>query len=291
MRLERYAGNPILLPDPLHHWEALNVFNAAIAVHNGLFHMLYRGQGLDYVSYIGYAVSPDGTDWWRMDRPVYQQGSPYESRGVEDPRITQIGDTFYMLYTAYSPYGIRLSLAETHNFVHWERRGIILPEEDNKDGVLFPGKIRGRYCLMHRRHPDIWIAYSDNLLHWDDHQAIMRTRPGAWESERIGAAGPPIYTPRGWLLVYHGVDDERVYRLGVALLDLENPAVVLKRQEEPILQPEEPWEIRGDVPNVVFSCGAVLREDGALWVYYGGADRVMALAIASAEQVKGFWGG
>jgi predicted GH43/DUF377 family glycosyl hydrolase len=206
---------------------------------------------------------------------------------VEDPRITRIGDTFYMTYTAYSEHGTRVSLAASSSLIVWERLGIILPDEDNKDAVLFPEKIRGRYVLLHRRPPDVWIACSDDLLHWTDHQILMQPRPGTWEHQKVGGAGPPVKMDQAWLFIYHAVDKDHVYRLGAALLDLNDPTVVLKRQEAPILEPEEEWERHGDVPNVVFSCGQVMTDDG-LYVYYGGADTVIGLATADKEQVLTF---
>lgn len=289
MRLQRYEKNPILLPlpQPLHEWEALNVFNAAVVYHNGLFHMLYRAQGLDYVSRLGYAVSPDGYTWARLDKPVFEPAEPWESYGVEDPRITYIDGTFYMCYTAYSEKGIRACLARSQNLITWERMGIVLPDEDNKDHVLFPEKINGRYAMFHRRYPDIWIAYSDDLLHWTDHTIVMRPRYNLWDELKIGAGGPPIRTPHGWLVIYHGVDEHHVYRLGAALLDLEDPAFVLARPETPILEPEERWECKGDVPNVVFTCANVVLDD-TLYVFYGGADRVMAVATCSFSALLDF---
>jgi len=278
--LKRYSGNPILRPNALHPWEALNVFNAAAVHHDGLFHMLYRAQGVDYVSCIGYGVSEDGFHWSRMDKPVLSPATEFETRGVEDPRVTRIGDTFYMVYTGYSAHSTRVSLAASKNLIAWERLGIILPDEDNKDAALFPEKIGGRYCLLHRRPPDIWLCYSDDLLHWIDHQVIMRPRPNTWEHEKVGIAGPPIKTEHGWLLIYHAVDQDLVYRLGVALLDADDPSIVLHRGEDFILEPREPWEVKGDVPNVVFSCGQVVSDE-TLYVYYGGADRVMAVATCS----------
>jgi predicted GH43/DUF377 family glycosyl hydrolase len=287
LKLQRHSANPILEPNPLHDWEALNVFNAATVHHNGLFHMLYRAQELDYVSHIGYAVSEDGFHWSRLDQPVLSPANEFGTKGVEDPRITRIGDTFYMVYVAYSEHGTRVSLAASSNLIAWERLGIILPGEDNKDAALFPEKIGGRYYLLHRRPPDVWIACSDDLLHWTDHRVIMRPRPGTWDALKIGAAGPPMKTDRGWLFIYHGFAEDKVYKLGVALLDLNDPTVVLKRQEEPILEPEEEWELYGDVPNVVFSCGQVMTED-TLYVYYGGADKVIGVATADNEQVLAF---
>ena len=287
MRLQRYPHNPILLPNPLHAWEALNVFNAAVVYHNGLFHMLYRAQGLDYVSHIGYAVSEDGFHWSRLDRPVLSPREPWEARGVEDPRITHLDGVFYMTYTGYSAQGTRAAMARSTNLITWERMGIILPNENNKDHTLFPEKINGRYALLHRRPPDIWLAYSDDLVHWTDHRIIMRPRPGTWEHLKIGAGGPPIKTPVGWLIVYHAVDARHVYRLGAALLDLEDPSLVRHRSPEPILEPEETWEVKGDVPNVVFACANVVV-DGTLYVYYGGADRVMAVATCPLDDLLAY---
>jgi len=133
----------------LYPWESLNVFNAAVAHHNGLFHMLYRAQGVDYVSRIGYAVSEDGFHWSRLDKPVLSPATEFEIRGVKDPRVTRIGDTFYMVYVGYSTHGTRVSLAASKNLIAWERLGIMLSDEDNKDAALFPEKIGGRYCLSH----------------------------------------------------------------------------------------------------------------------------------------------
>jgi len=285
--LRRYPGNPILKPNPLHEWEALNVFNAAVVHHNGLFHMLYRAQGLDYVSHIGYAVSEDGFHWARLDRPVLSPATEFETRGVEDPRITQIEDTFYMCYTGYSAHGTRASLARSQNLIAWERLGVVLPDEDNKDHALFPEKIGGRYAMLHRRPPDIWLAYSEDLLHWTDHKVIMRPRPGTWEHWKVGAASPPIKTEQGWLLIYHAVDANKVYRLGAALLDLADPSVLLARPDGFILEPRETWECQGQTPHVVFSCGSAVVND-KLYVYYGGADRVIAVATCSMAEMMLF---
>lgn len=282
--LKRYAGNPILEPDLAHAWEALNVFNAAAVYHNGLFHLLYRAQGLDYVSRIGYAASADGYHWLRFDQPVFSPSSSLEGRGVEDPRLTCLDGSFYMVYVAYSALGTRVALAESENLVSWRRVGILLPDEDNKDAALFPAKINGRYCLLHRRVPEIWLAYSSDLLHWTDHQRVLAPRPGAWDELRTGIAGPPIRTEDGWLLIYHTADRNNVYRLGAALLDADDPARVKARLTAPILVPAEPWELKGDVPNVVFSCGQVVK-DGTLYVYYGGADRLIGVATCGLAEL------
>ena len=249
--------------------------------------MLYRAVAMDLVSSIGYAVSRDGFSWSRLDKPVLEPATEFEIKGVEDPRITRIGDIFYMVYVAYSEQGMRVCLASSINLIDWVRLGIILPEEDNKDAALFTEQIDGRFCLLHRRPPDIWIAYSNDLVNWTDHQAIMHPHPGTWETLKIGAAGPPIKTEHGWLFFYHGVGENNVYRLGVALLDLNDPTNVLKRQVKPILEPEQEWERLGDVPNVVFSCGQVVVDD-TLYLYYGGADTVIGLATADTGILHAF---
>jgi predicted GH43/DUF377 family glycosyl hydrolase len=141
--------------------------------------------------------------------------------------------------------------------------------------------------MLHRIHPDIWIAYSDDLIHWNGHRVIMTPRKGYWDSEKIGAGAPPIKTEKGWLIFYHGVDGDNVYRLGVALLDLEDPSIVLKRQEEPVLEPEKYYELEGIVPNVVFTCGAVEVND-TYYVYYGGGDYVIGVATVKKEEVRDF---
>jgi beta-1,2-mannobiose phosphorylase / 1,2-beta-oligomannan phosphorylase len=282
--LTRFAGNPILQPNPFNAWEALNVFNAGVIFHNNLFHMFYRAQGIDYISTIGYAVSTDGYAWSRLDKPVFSPGTDYETRGVEDPRLTALEGKFYMTYTAWSPTGIRTGLAVSENLIAWERLGIMLPGEDNKDTALFSERIGGRFCLLHRREPDIWLGYSDDLRSWGDHQAIMKPVPGGWEAKKIGIGGNPVRIDQGWLLIYHAVDKDNVYRLGVALLDAGNPTKVLARCKDPILEPAEMWEIKGDVPNVVFSCGQVVK-DGVVYVYYGGADRLMGLATCTLKDM------
>jgi len=287
LTLTRYPGNPLLVPSPLNAWETDNVFNAAMARHNGLIYMHYRAQGLDRISRIGCAISSDGYHFNRLLEPVLAPANEFEAFGVEDPRITELDGVFYMLYTAYSPHGTRVSLARSTNLIAWERLGVVLPDEDNKDAALFPEKIGGRYAMFHRRPPDIWLAYSDDLLHWTDHQIIMQPRPGQWDSVRVGAGGPVFKTEWGWLNIYHGYNEDRVYCLGAALHDLDDPARILKRQDEPVLCPLGPFEQWGDVPNVVFTCGGIESED-AYHIYYGGGDHVMAVASVSKADVRAF---
>jgi predicted GH43/DUF377 family glycosyl hydrolase len=285
--LTRYAGNPVLLPSMHNAWESDNVFNAALARYNGLVYMHYRAQGRDRISRIGCAISTDGYRFNRLAHPVFEPEQDYEAFGVEDPRITEIDGVFYMFYTAYSMHGVRIALARSTNLIAWERMGIVIPDEDNKDAALFPGKIGGRFVMFHRRPPDIWIAYSDDLLHWTDHQIAMRPRPGMWDSVRVGAGGPPVKTEAGWLSFYHGYNEDRRYCLGLALHNLDDPVDVIKRQDEPVLIPRGPYEEWGDVPNVVFTCGGIETGDAYL-IYYGGGDHVMCIASASKTDVQAF---
>ncbi len=287
MLLKRYPGNPILKPVVHHEWESLTLFNAAVVRSNGIFQMIYRAQGSDRISRLGYAVSRDGFKWLRLDEPVFEPQENFEAWGVEDPRITQIGDMFFMLYTGYSEQGTRVCMAATKNFVTWERYGVILPKLDDKDAALFPEKIKGRYCLFHRIPDDIWVSFSDDLRNWTDHQAIMEPRVGLWDSVRIGIASPPIKTDAGWLIIYHGYNEAKYYSLGAALLAYDDPTQVLCRPEVPLLTPLTPWEKHGDVPNVVFSDAAVVV-DGQLYVYYGAGDHVLALAMCDMKELMDF---
>ncbi len=302
MKLKRHTTNPILLPDLTSEWECYNVFNPSVIYHNNLFHMHYRAQGLDWVSRIGYAVSEDGVHWNRMRRPVLAPVDANDSRGIEDPRVTEIDGVFYMCYTAYGREyqgngdpthergGILPMIAHSDNLITWERLGPIVRGEDNKDHVLFPRKINGRYAACHRRWPNVWIAYSDDLLAWPDAEMVPIYGPRLdnwWDSKSVGSNGPPIETEAGWLVIYHSYNNDHVYRFGVCLLDLDDPTQVIARPQEPIFEPLELWELRGDVPNVVFS-GANPVVDGIVYVYYGGGDHVIGLTTCRLDELLDF---
>ncbi len=294
MKLQRHPLNPVLLPDPASEWETYNVSNPAVIYHGDLFHMHYRAQGLDWVSRIGYAVSADGVQWNRLRRPVLAPSDALDARGVEDPRVTALDDAFYMTYTAYGQYqgqgepthaggGVTPMIARSENLITWSRVGSIVTGEDNKDHALFPRKINGRYVALHRRPPQVWLAESADLITWPEERMrpLFGPRPdNHWDEKRVGSGGVPIETEHGWLMLYHAYDAAHVYRLGVCLLDLDQPERVIYRPRAFIFEPHELWELRGDVPNVVFS-GANPAVNGTVYVYYGAADHVIGLATCA----------
>src|SRR3989344_5813927 len=210
--------------------------------------------------------------------------------GVEDPRIVKIGNEYYMTYVSISRFnGVSTSLAKSKDFGNWNREGLIFSEQ-NKDCVLFPEKIGGKYVALHRpegffdfRKPSIWISYSPDLIYWGREKSIMQPRPNSWDSERIGAGPPPIRTDKGWLLIYHGVSKKGraiVYSVGAALLDLKDPSKIIARspKNRPLIFPKENYEKKGYIRNVIFPTGIVQTLDKE-WVliYSGGADRVVSV--------------
>jgi predicted GH43/DUF377 family glycosyl hydrolase len=216
---------------------------------------------------------------------VLEPSAEWEEFGCEDPRITPISGSFFVTYTAFSRQGTRLALASTKDFMSFEKHGLVGPDLDDKDFVLFPEKVNGKLAMLHRLDSKIQIAYFDNLDALTDSQEFWSkyvTHVNAfevispkyhWEEWKVGIGPPPIRTDRGWLVFYHGVNVQRIYRVGAALLDLDDPTKTLARSSEPILEPEMDFEKRGIVPNVVFPSGGVIL-NGDLLVYYGGADRI-----------------
>jgi len=338
MKLKKHELNSIVRPTKKNKWESKATFNCGTAYKDGLIHLLYRAVGEDdnYISRLGHAFSRDGTKFKQNDKPVFSPMEEYERWACEDPRITEINNTFYITYVALSKPSCdgggppRTALVTTTDFKSYERLGIITPDgADDRDTVLFPEKINGKYVMLHRPHnwskkyvhnengelylqvngtvdpvkkiikwpieeklnyfpekPSIWIAYSNNIQDWFGHKVIMEPREN-WESEKIGAGTPPIKTDKGWLLIYHGVGYDngiKKYKAGAALLDLNDPSIVIARTKEPILKPEKDYEIFGDVPNVVFPEGsAIIGEE--LHVYYGAADTTCCLATCNLEEL------
>ncbi|RKY41913.1 MAG: glycosidase [Candidatus Makaraimicrobium thalassicum] len=301
MVLKRYKGNPILAPRKENPWESVMVYNCAAIYEDGKVHILYRAQGSKTgVSRLGYASSRDGFHIdERLDEPVFgpDPASDLESLGIEDPRLTRIGDTIYMNYSAYGTsmgmvfpltrVQIGITSISVDDFLekkwNWGDRYYPFYMVDDKNSFFFPEKVNGRYVFVHRIPPHMWIAYSDDLKTWDN-QKILMSPEFDWEYFKIGGGAPPIKTEKGWILIYHGVDRSMHYRLGVALLDLEDPGRVIRRYDKPFLEAEADYEISGVVPNVTFSCGAVVIDD-TLFVYYGGADTVICVATAKVKEV------
>lgn len=298
-QLKRYASHPLLLPLAESAWESENVFNPSVIYANGLFHMHYRAEGKDWTSRIGYAVSKDGIHWNRLREPVLVPSCEYDRKGVEDPRVTYIDGIYYMAYCGnsyYSGHGVNYCgsiypmFAKSRNLIDWEVIGPMVKGEDNKDHMLFSRKFDGRFCSFHRRRPNIWLAFSKYLLDWPESEMreLCGARPDvAWEGKYIGMNGVPIETEAGWIAFYHGADCNHVYRIGVMLLDRNDPSKILARPKTPVLEPRERWECRGDVPNVVFSTTNLLVND-TVYVYYGGADHVIGLATASLKELLDF---
>lgn len=295
IKLDRLSAQPILTPNPENSWEAGAVFNCAAVYKDDLVHLLYRATDItsagsrgQYINSLGYAVSRDGVNFKRFEEPILSNDVEQEARGPEDPRIVEIDGLFHMMYTGFGGRfsgDYRISHATSSDLTSWTRQGILL-DEPNKDASLFPEKINGLYVLLHRRPPDIWLATSEDMSKWRDHKIVMRALPESeWESEKIGIAGPPIRTSEGWLLIYHGVSSSYWYRLGIALLDLDDPTQIIARQPEPILEPYLDWEKHGHVPNVVFSCGQVLIDE-VLYVYYGGADTAIGVAKIDKQDIR-----
>ena len=294
--IKRYSGNPILTKKDV-PYPVATVHNAGMAKYNDKYIMLFRSHNLNGRSIIGKAVSNDGFNF-TVDKEPFLTPSidgifkEYEAYGIEDPRIVFIDDEYLITYSAYSQHGVRIGLAKTKDFKTVERFSLIT-EADYRNVVIFPEKFNGLYARLDRPHSDIspwaiWISYSPDLRYWGDSELIMKPMQYHWDEMKIGPGATPIKTPRGWLNIYHGVFPTMagsVYRLGVALHDLENPSKIIAVGDEWILQPEEKYEITGYVPNVVFTCGAIPEPDGSVKIYWGGADTVMCVGTANIEEL------
>lgn len=312
--LDKHNDNPIISPQPENGWEAFNTLNPAAVYAGDRVHILYRAQGFDYISTVGYAASADGvTIDTRSEQPIYTPRMDYENNvtgkvnpdlmsgggygGCEDPRVTLLGDRVYMTYVAFNGWSsIRLALTSLSltDFLsqrwNWTKPTLISrPGVIDKSGCLLPEKINGKYVFFHRIFPNILIDYVDNLDFngtdgWLKGKYQIKIRPDKWDSRKIGAGAPPIKTKDGWLLIYYGVDDRDAskYHIGAMLLDLQKPEKVLYRTDAPILQPTESYENEGFKPGIAYPCGAVVVKD-ELMVYYGGADSVVCVATAKLD--------
>jgi predicted GH43/DUF377 family glycosyl hydrolase len=325
MQLKRFERNPILTPLPENPWENFSVCNPAVWYEKGRFYLLYRAAGDDNDHYIhfGLAESKDGFSFTRVSsHPVLSPSVDGPDAGcIEDPRIVKFGDWYYITYAyrplppgryweneaslAYMPENppdaprfyrenqTQSGLLMTKDFHNFHRLGRIThPADDNRDVILFPEKINGKYAMLHRskrlaggkygcEHPSIWIAFSDDLLTWDDGTLLLK---GSFPwTDKIGGASPPLLTDKGWLMLYHGVKDG-VYRVGAALLDKKNPTRIISLPSGFIMEPECDYEINGLYGECVFPTGNVIVGD-TLLVYYGAADKYCCVATCKVEEI------
>lgn len=294
--IKRYEKNPILTKDHV-PYPVETVHNGGVVKHGQSYIMLFRSHLRNGRSVIGIAESEDGLHFKVRSKPFItaaKEGpfAQYEEYGVEDPRICAMEGQYLITYSAYSRYGVRISLARTRDFDTLERVALIT-QADYRNVVIFPRRFNGRYVRLDRPHSgiapwSIWISYSPDLIHWGDSEILIKPIPYHWDEMKVGPGSTPIETDKGWLNIFHGAFktmDGTVYRLGVALHELEDPSRVLGVSDDWILQPEEPWEVTGYVHNVVFTCGAVPEADGTVKIYWGGADSVMCAGTASISDL------
>jgi predicted GH43/DUF377 family glycosyl hydrolase len=298
----RDPNNPLLsasdFPYPMN-----SVFNPAAALHEGDTVLLCRVEDRRGISHLTVARSADGRTKWRVDNKPLIADDPTDPTtcwGVEDPRVTYVEELggYVIAYTAYGPSGPCVALAITEDFLIAEPLGIVMPPED-KNASLLPRRVGDHFVLFHRpvsvisARADVWLSRSNDLRSWTTPEPVLQARPGAWwDAARIGMGPPAIETPAGWLVVYHGVKQmvsTSIYRCGMLLLDLDNPTRVLRRTPTWVLGPKEPYEVVGDVPNVIFPTGLVHdTETDELRLYYGAADTTVAMASAQLPEVMDY---
>jgi predicted GH43/DUF377 family glycosyl hydrolase len=293
--IRRWEGNPCIriqeLPFP-----ALDICNAGVVKLDGKYILLLTVVSLDGRERVYRAESVDGYYFNVEKEPVLAPSPPgeepfhtYEQNGVEDSRITLLEGKHYVSYTAGSPLGLRLALAQTKDFREFKRMALI-SEPDTKHGCLFPEKIGGRYARLERPREggSIWLSFSDDLVYWGGMKRVMGPRHGFWDFHRVGPGTPPVRVDEGWLIIYYGVKSTSagpLFRLGSAILDAENPARVIGRADVPVLSPQERYERVGDTNNLVFTCGAVLEDDGTFRLYYGASDSCICMGTAPVKSI------
>lgn len=300
IRLERFSRNPIIGPNPANSWEAQNVSNAGVAEFNGKIMILYRAEGFEKrlpigfnpwpVTSLGLASSRDGyTIDERRNCPVIspRPHGGIGEHGIQDPRIARIGDTYYITAAGVSRWGDRLFLYSTKDFETFDYISPIQPEHEMRTAGLFPHKFGDDFCFLLRYTPNMWISYTPDFKRWQKTKLLWECRPHSWFGRKLGIGATPIRMKDSWLLFWHGKSDslDGTYSLGIMWLDLEDPSRIIKVQEEPVLSVETDYERNGYYPNVVYTCGAVER-DGKFLVYYGCADRVLALATVPVQDCQ-----
>lgn len=303
-RAIRSPERPVLEPrqGERHWWEKLGVFNPGVAEYQGKVILLYRAYDNFRLSRLGYAESGDGVDFEQRDTPAIDAhpDDAFERMGIEDPRITQIGSTYYIIHTSASyhragqpsdvdsrtdtvPWRIRIGMHTTEDFNKFKHWGVILPDIPAKNACLLPATKHDGFGLYYREHTAqgevVKLAYTKDFLHWHDTIEIPWPNPQSWQSRKFGLGSPPLITPYGWIMITHAIDDSGVYRLGLAQVDPNSPERITWETKS-ILQPDTPYEKEGYIPNVVYTCGALWREqEQEIWIYYGAADRVIGRAI------------
>lgn len=296
---DRYEGNPLLTASDWPYTVNV-VFNPGVAELGEQTVLVARVEDRSGVSHLSVARSADGLTNWEIDPEPSLAPDPdsyAEIWGLEDPRITQVGDEYFIVYTGFSEGGPLVCLAKTTDFVSFERLGVLMPPED-KDAALFPQTFGGRWALIHRPVPagsfgegtHIWISFSPDLRHWGDHKVLIDARRGPrWDATKVGLGPPPVLTEYGWLLMYHGVRSTAagaIYRLGLALADRHDPGRLILRSSEWVFGPEADYERAGDVSGVVFPCGWIVdRDTQTVRLYYGAADTAIAVATAQLDDL------
>ncbi len=303
LKLTRHPANPILKPDPTIPWMSAMTMNPGLWFDGKTFHMLFTARGTgDTPMCLGYASSSDGVNFTCRKEPFMvpsREGEGFDTRTVDDARLNRFGDTYYISYNARGqhPYR-RVGLATTRDFKAVQRLGpLTAPDISNANVLYFPEKIGGCYHVLHRpspfqphtmaiqKNPDfqfqIRIAKTNDFMNWYDDKPLAGCE-FEWENQKIGGAGVPVRTSEGWLMLYHGVYfgpdvHIRTYRVGVMLLDLDDPSRVIARCPHFIMQPETDYERFGNHDNVVFPCANPVIGD-TLYIYYGAADTACCLA-------------
>ncbi|TDF38260.1 glycosidase [Alteromonadaceae bacterium M269] len=292
----RYRGNPILSKHDI-PYSVATVHNAGVVKYKNMYIMLFRSHLANGRSIIGLANSEDGFNFTVSPEPFMTPATTgefaeYERFGIEDVRVCPCEDQFLLCYSAYSRHGTRIGLATTKDFIKVQRLAFI-SQADMRNVVIFPHKINDRYVRFDRPHTEsvawsIWVSYSPDLIHWGQSRRVIQPLQYHWDEMKVGPGAPPIKTSKGWLNIYHGVFNTMsgaIYRLGVALHDLEDPSRVIAVADDWILQPEAPHELTGYVPNVVFTCAAVAEQDETIKLYWGGADSVMCVGTTTIKRL------
>jgi len=312
----RSRQNPILKPTK-NKWEYLKVYNPGAIYYQDKYHLFYRAVGKSGISSIGHTVSSDGEKFERNKSPLLKPELEIETRGLEDPRISRVGNKFFLTYTAYDGQTARLCLMTSPDLKAWKRHNEIFPNWDSgragefllpwdpaqanhkakhhwlKAGAIFPERLNGKYWLFFGDRL-VWYATSENGINWvPEYEPLLKPRHKHFDSVHVEIGPPPIRTKQGWLVLYHGVDESITYRLGYLLLDLHNPLKILKRSKLPIFEPREDYELGGQIditqnkdylPQVIFCNGAIL-EKNILRIYYGAGDSVICTATAKLDDI------